>query len=90
MKYIEIAIEILKDRNKLLAYSVEEWAKRETRQNEAVIKACEKQISKKVDNSMLNYSNLHVSRCPVCASSGISPYKDIYCYNCGTALDWSE
>jgi hypothetical protein len=52
--------------------------------------ALEKQVSKEVDESMLNYSKLPVERCPICASSGISPYKDRYCYNCGQKLKWDK
>jgi hypothetical protein len=57
---------------------------------EIALTALEKQVPKEVDESSLNYSNLPVSRCPICVSSGISPYKDRYCFNCGQALSWPE
>jgi hypothetical protein len=76
-----------------------EWLRREkqwrannepTDYLDIAISALEKQMPKAVDDGLLNYSNLPISRCPICSSSGISPYKDRYCYNCGQLLKWED
>jgi hypothetical protein len=55
-----------------------------------VIKASEKQMPKEVNNSLLNYSNLPVSRCPICFKRGLSPYEHKYCPDCGQALKFEK
>ena len=56
------------------------------------IEELEKQISKKVDYSELNYSNLPVSKCPKCNSTVINSDRLLssakYCPECGQKLNW--
>ena len=65
---------------------------RDDKEGEALVmaeQAIEKQIPKKAKD--IYYPNSTVRKCTVChICNGHISNEDIYCKNCGQALDWSE